>query len=375
MGRSLPKNVQAQKDRAEELLKKLVAGQDPLAVPPAVNTPPAPATPPEPPANPPVNPPAVTPEPPATPAPVTPEPPAQPPAPLVTPPSPPAPVDDPNSETWKNRYEVLKGKYDAEVPRYAYRVQYLENQIADLQGQINALRSAPPASPGTTPPGVPPTPPVATTTFIADSIKNDERFKPFRENFPDVFDMVLQVVDVAGTKLHQETAQKLTALESNSAQDRQVKFAAALNTKHPGWQTMGQDPNWAMWLSQKDRYSPRKRLDLLKEANQSLDYETVINLLDDFKADMAKAGNSSALSPSTPVTPAPPAVPFVTPPSGPGSPPANLNPQGPETVTRSFINQFYQDKVRGKYKGREKEADAIEAKINAATQAGRILNK
>jgi hypothetical protein len=263
---------------------------------------------------------------------------------------------------------VLQGKYDAEVPRYAYRVQYLENQVADLNGQIIALRSATPAAPTT--------PSAPLTTFIADALKDSPEFKAYKENFPDILDMVVKVVDTAATKLHQDTAQRFTALEGNSVQDRQGKFAAALGAKHPGWQMMGQDSGWAMWLGQKDRYSPRQRLDLLKEANQSLDAETVINLLDDFKADMAKAGTPFAPHPSTPGTPTPPAVPFVTPPSGGGATPANLNAnQGPETVTRSFINQFYQDKVRGQYKGREAEVIKIQAKIDAAVSAGRVIDK
>jgi hypothetical protein len=139
---------------------------------------------------------------------------------------------------------------------------------------------------------------------------------------------------------------------------------------------MGQDPNWSMWLGQKDRYSPKKRLDLLKEANQSLDAEAVTNLLDDFKADMARAGNPPASVPLISVTPTPPAVPFVTPPSGPGSAPANLNaPGGPEPVARSFIQQFYQDKIRGRYKGQDAEVAKIQAKIDAAISSGRVLNK
>ena len=367
MGKGLPKNVQAQKERAEELLKKF-AGQNPPAVPLAANTPPAAPASPELPADPPVLPSAVTPEPPATPAPVTPEPPAQPSAPPATP-------SCPECAKWQQRYDVLKGKYDAEVPRYAYRAQYLENQILDLNGQINALRSATPAaSPAAAPPGSPAATP-ATTISIADALKENPEFKGFKENFPDIADMVVKMMDTAATKINQDTAQRFAALEGNSVQDRQTKFTAALNAKHPGCQTMGQDPNWAMWLAQKDRYSPRKRLDLLKEANQAMDAEAVINLLDDFKADMIKAGNPPASVPVTPASSIPPAAPFVTPPSGPGSAPANLNAQGPEAVTRSFINQFYQEKTRGRYKGREEEVAKIEAKINAAVAAGRVLNK
>ncbi|MGD0624262.1 MAG: hypothetical protein ABSB32_06025 [Thermodesulfobacteriota bacterium] len=43
-----------------------------------------------------------------------------------------------------------------------------------------------------------------------------------------------------------------------------------------------------------------------------------------------------------------------------------------EPIRASFIKQFYQDKIRGKYKGREDEAKKIEAKINSAVASGRV---
>ena len=131
MGR-LPKNIEEKARKADELIKKF-QGQnksEPPAVPPAVNTPPAPATP-EPPANPPVDNPPV----PAQPVPATVT--TAPPAPAQEPVTPsPAPCAE--CAKWQQKFSVLQGKYDAEVPRYASRVFYLENQIVDLNGQINA---------------------------------------------------------------------------------------------------------------------------------------------------------------------------------------------------------------------------------------------
>ena len=46
-----------------------------------------------------------------------------------------------------------------------------------------------------------------------------------------------------------------------------------------------------------------------------------------------------------------------------------------EAVPRSFIRKFSQDVATGKYRGREKEVEAIQAKIDAAVSAGKILNK
>jgi hypothetical protein len=51
------------------------------------------------------------------------------------------------------------------------------------------------------------------------------------------------------------------------------------------------------------------------------------------------------------------------------------NNQGPEPVTRSFIMQFALDISRGKYKDREEEIRKIQAKIDAAVSAGKILDQ
>lgn len=45
---------------------------------------------------------------------------------------------------------------------------------------------------------------------------------------------------------------------------------------------------------------------------------------------------------------------------------------GDDTFTASEIHNFYKDVVRGRYKGREKEADALEARIFRAVKEGRV---
>ena len=123
------------------------------------------------------------------------------------------------------------------------------------------------------------------------------------------------------------------------------RFLDTLALKIPGWASLGQDPAWSAWLSQKHRYSSKSRLEVLKEAYAALDAEAIVNLVKDFRL-------SQGLPPSTPV----------------GSR------QVAEGVTRSFIRQFSQDVIRGRYRGREKERMVIQAKIDNAIAAGKVLN-
>jgi hypothetical protein len=216
-------------------------------------------------------------------------------------------------------------------------------------------------------------PTVATVSFV-DALKtsNDEAIKNFRENFPDVFTPIAKIFDDFGGQLLKRAEDRIAAIEKTSTETKQEAFVRALNEAHADWQTVCQtDPNWPVWLNRPDRYG-RKNLDALKDAQARLDSAVVVNLLTDFKKEM---GNAPAPSPTPPATPNPAAA-FVTPPSGPSQGVPVATPQNQvEPVARSFINQFYQDKTKGRYRGKEKEAEAIEAKINAALAAGKVTDQ
>jgi len=362
----LPRAVEEQGRRADELLKKFGVSQNqPLAVTPLGITDPL--------AAPPIAPP---------PAPVTPDPAEYvnvnqddlPPAPaLQVPPEPvtpvppiPAPPACPECEKNKQRYSVLQGKYDAEVPRQTYRIQYLENQIADLNAQIERVTASPVTSSTVTTPATP------ATSVFSEALKssNDEAIKNFRENFPDVFGPMSKILDDFGNQISKKAEDRIAAIEVNTAQSKQEVFSGAIVKEHPDWQTVCQgDPRWPVWLSKADSYGLSKLM-ALRTASAKYDSQVVINLLSDFKKETAAA-------PAQPLTPAQnPNARYVAPGSGPSGPGALSTPgAGPEPVARSFIMKFAQDVATGRYRGKEAEMNATQAKIDAAVSAGKVLNK
>lgn len=362
----LPRAVEDQGKRADELLKQFGVAQNqlPAATPPGITDPLA-------------APPIV----PATPAP-SPDPaeyvnanhdddipPAVPPSLEPVTPVPPTPAPQPCAECEKNkqRYSVLQGKYDAEVPRLTYRIQYLENQIADLNGQIQSMAGLTAAH---TAQAVVPGP--QTPSVFSEALKssNDEAIKNFRENFPDVFTPLSKILDDFGSQITKKADEKMASIEKNNADTRQEAFSMAIATAQPDWQTICQgDPRWPTWLAKTDAYGLSKLM-ALRTASAKYDSQVVINLLSDFKKEMA-------------VPPAPNSNPAQNPnarlvspgsgPSGPGA--ATPAHQGPEPVARSFILKFAQDVATGKYRGKEEAQKATQAKIDAAVAAGKILNK
>ena len=354
----MPDSVKKQASRADEILKKILADQDP---PPAVPQP-APAN----------TPPVVAP---GEPTPIPPIEPVIPPAPApteppVVPPQP-APAKCEDCSKAEHKYSVLQGKYDKEVPRLTYRIAFLENQIDDMKRQVDS-RGVELVQPGAPAPGTTSAPPLTSTT-IGETLRNstDEKLKGFRENFPDVFEFVASAVDMAAHKASADTETRLKAVEQKSAKTAQDEFLDIMNKDVPEWQSICQeDPKWVQWLNQSDRYSAKKRLDLLREASAGFNAGVVVNMLNDFKEEMGMG----SVPVSEPTTPTPPAQPvFVAPPSGPSQTPSA--PAQAEFISRSFIDQFYQDVVKGKYRGRDKEEKAIKAKIDTAVSKGLILNK
>ena len=356
----IPKKVAEQAKLADEMAKQLLGQDQPQAVPPVGNTQAA-------------APQDVNNQQNAAPQAQVVEPAVAPQAPQgeTTPAPPQAPQAAPCPECakWEQRYRVLQGKYDAEVPRLTYRIAFLENQIEDLkknnqQVANNQTQAAPDVN--------------VQATSLADILRNsnDDRLKSFRENFPDIFDFVVLAVDQVANNTKKAIEEKLASIEQVSVKNLEEKFWREIQSAVPDWQTICNDNSniWAEWLLKKDRYSPKRRLDLLKEAQAAFDSQAVINMLNDFKKEMGMGGGNPVASPQT-NNPAPNQTTrpqqVVMPPSGPASVPSSSGQA--EFITRSFINQFYQDKARGRFYGREKLMNEIEAKINKAVMEGRVV--
>jgi hypothetical protein len=168
--------------------------------------------------------------------------------------------------------------------------------------------------------------------------------KAFREDFPDIYEGVAALVNTATSSIKAETEGRVGYLEKTVLEAKREAFIKALSDAVPGWQNMSHDPNWSVWLA--ERHYGKTKLQLLQEASASFDAQAAINLIVDYRQPDRGA------SPRTPSSPR----------------------QAEEGVKRSFIKEFYQAVTRGRYRGREKEKEAIQARIDRAIAAGKVLN-
>lgn len=350
---ALPKQVQASIDEANRIAEEIRKAQQPPA-PDAPKAGEAPSTPP------------------ATPAP------ASDPAAVQPPAAPPAPAPAPTPEAWEQKYKVLQGKYNAEVPRLQNQVRELTDTVRNLQQQATAqqmLVASLSQNRGAAPEGQRQTPPPMT------KLVKDEEIVDFG---PDLFDFVQRaarqaVMPEVEERLRpvqqkvEQVSQSAAHAAAETAETKRERVHALLDREVPKWREMNEDAadgGFIAWLSQADAFSGRVRGDLLKEAYEQHDGPRVVSFFKGFL-------NENAIV--TPPSPAPAPTgsqktldDFVAPgtakPGTTGAP----NEAGKRTWTEAEIGKFYSDVRAGKYRSNAARQAEIERDIFAAQAEGRV---
>ena len=143
----------------------------------------------------------------------------------------------------------------------------------------------------------------------------------------------------------------------------------------PNWRDINRSAEFKQWLQYPDPYSGRRRHDMLTEAFSGHDSGRVVRFFQGFLTEAT--GSPSTPQASTPSAPPsngsgrPTLEDFAAPGRARSAPQGNLPPDKP-MYTAAWIAQFTQDKLRGVYRGREADANAIEQDIWQAQHEGRI---
>lgn len=286
-------------------------------------------------------------------------------------PTPPARNED-EASLWKQRYDTLQGKYNAEVGRVAQQNRELQTQIQQLTAQVaELLKPKQPAS-GQTPP--------------KPLVRPEDA-----ENFgDDMIDLIRRVSHDAVLKRESELGQvikelrdenarlkeSLVGVEQRQGQTEQERFWTKFMQLVPDWESVNQDPAFLTWLEKLDPLSGQPRQILLNAAQDALDAQRVAAIFNTFRE-----GTGRVAPPPTP-TPQPahqpparsPAPPEVARQVQPGRSKAASTPQASEPATRIWsqreISDFYREATQGRY-SREEQA-RIEAEIDLAAAQGRV---
>lgn len=252
------------------------------------------------------------------------------------------PKDEPKAEPkteakdalyWEHRFNVIRGKYDTEVPALRKENEQLKQQLADA--------SKAPDAPKQSLPGV-----------------SDEELARYKEEYGD--DLVSLMMRLSGSQQQQpntEIAQRLERLESEKQEDAEARFWIGLEQAVPNYQQINSEPAFLQFLSTFNPQTGKQHQQALSQAQQSLDAKGVADV---FKLylNQAKPAQQQRQVPDEQVEPR-------TTKAAP-TPQA----QGGKLWTGADITQFYRDKTAGRYSA--DEAQRLEADIFAAQREGRV---
>jgi len=301
----------------------------------------------------------------------------------------PKPQETPKEEDWKQKYETLQGKYNAEVPKLHTQLAAMQNMTRELQGQISEIKAAKEKEPA--PKEVPPKeePPRRSEPAPHEA----EAVKTFKEEYPDIYEAVARMIESAQPakpagappkaeeKPAGEKPKEPSPTPSPAPNGPRATFDYYLNRDVPDWAKINKDPEFIDFLQAPDPVYPGTKLQSIQSAYDACDFTTVIGHFRDFKESRKKAAPEAGTPPSSPSNPPsqpepkpegekPPEEKYLAPPKGGrgGAPPS-----GAPLVTPADLAKFYDEARRGLWgsidgeKFRKEEARLLSALTGTKT--------
>lgn len=232
---------------------------------------------------------------------------------------------------WRHRFDVLQGKYNAEVPA-------LRKEIATLTEQV--ARSAKPES----------------AIQRAQDAMSDLTEDEIDEYGPDLVNFIKRVAGNAANSSGggdlQEMKTQLEQLRDEKTQDATARFWVDLEAQVPSFRAINADPLFHQHLAGVDPLSGMTRQQLLVDAQQALDPYRVAAIFKSFSPQQKAQQNTI---PDELIQPR-------------QSRSSTTDIQQGKTWTRNDISEFYRNKASYP----KDQAAAIEADIFAAQLQGRI---
>lgn len=200
------------------------------------------------------------------------------------PPAPPAATEtETEDEKWRHRYQVLQGKYNAEVPRLQKQLVEQGDQNREMRQRMNNLETMIATLQATRTPAskqVPDTSEDLTEQEIdtygadlIDIVRRTARSEAKRL----VPDMVKPVADKV-----ERVEKNASQVSQNMAQSRQQETIRQLAAAVPGWEEQNTDEGFLAWLDQNDPYAGQPRGSLLSNAFVNNDANRVITFFNGY---------------------------------------------------------------------------------------------
>ena len=253
-------------------------------------------------------------------------------------------------EDWEKRYKNLRASRDENLYKAKSDLATALNRISDLQtALIEARKSQPEVDP-------------------LEGVFTDEDTDALGETTI----AAMRKATRAATEAANRPLQKLLDEERSKSVERDKNYAAQTKREAysiflsrieravPDYEVIDKDPGFKVFMDQVD-IDGTLRKTYFAEAEAQGNSAQIIRYMQEYKAIKPPVKEDKLAGKVTPV--------------GDGAGANQVKTSGTTAgVSRKFIDKFYDDLTRGKYKGRHSEALKIEAEIDLAVSKGHIVN-
>ena len=265
--------------------------------------------------------------------------------------TPETPPSKDNDADFQQKYQTLKGKFDAEMPRMHQDLRDLKQTVSDLQFKNSELMSAANNQ----------TPKESTVEGL-----DPKDFAEYGEEFEGLV-KTIQTLQNQNAELKGQVEQVSGNVKQQADNDYTVymdQIKKTLSTElKVDFDQLNNDPAFLNFLRQYPANGQESRHAQLQRAEASRNLPATIDIFKEY------LGNINPAKQPDPVI-----QPNIQPTSQP--PGTDVNPPAQQSTTmwnRAEISAFYQDVSSGKFKGREDEQKAYEQDIYLAQKQGRIV--
>lgn len=271
-----------------------------------------------------------------------------------------------SAEEWRHRFLSMQGRFNAATRDKGAMEEQMRQLGQELVRTQNLLAAAQQAAPDHGQRG----------QDHGNLITAEDR-----ENYGD------ELIDLARRAARDTVAPELDELrnENQRLQQRVARTAkqelfATLDGSISNWRDINKSQQFKLWLRLPNIYTGQLRGNMLKAAVDGAEAPKVIALFRDFLAEANATGQQVSAAPieqqlAPQAAPRVPALDLETLAAPGRARPASGDSQVPSEkpiYSRAQISQFYNDKRRGLYAGRDAEVNAFERDLEAAQREGRI---
>lgn len=243
---------------------------------------------------------------------------------------------------FEQKYNVLRGKYDAEVGRMTNMLSSTMAEKESLALQLKASVNAQVKKES------------GDDFFLGD---NDPEIKSLIEDYPS---LAKGIEKYAKKLVEKELVQTKRDVAKVNAETRRETYENRMSDAVKNWREINADPKFIEWLKQKERYTNASRHQLLMNAWKHYDADVTSQFFVDYLKETGQEVQRKENNRQN----------NLTPDTTTGAPIAGKGGKG--VLTRDEISAFYRDRANGKFRGSEEDAAKIEARIIQAVKEGKV---